>query len=327
MGKIYYDRDADISYLENRKIAIIGYGNQGRAQALNMRDSGVEDIIIGSIKDDSWENARQDGFEVYSIEEASQKADVIFMLIPDEYAPKVYEESIKPYLKEGVVLNFASGYNITFRLINPPQSADVIMVAPRMIGQGVRELYQGEKGFPAFIAIEQNASGEAKEIALAIAKAIGSTRTGVIEVSFKDETFLDLVAEQVTWPLILSVLTEVYRFEVEMGHPEEAVLMELYLSKEPAVMMEKMAEVGLFKQLPMHSHTSQYGQLSRFQMVDKDYIRSFLKEGYEYIQSGAFAKEWKEEQEKGLPVFQQLVQDAFESDISRGEEKTKEKLK
>ncbi|MGI6705715.1 MAG: ketol-acid reductoisomerase [Clostridia bacterium] len=327
MGKIYYDKDADLDYLKNKKIAIIGYGNQGRAQALNMRDSGVEDIIVGSIRDDSWEHARQDGFEVYSIEEASQKADILFMLIPDEYAPKVYEESIKPYLKEGVVLNFASGYNITFKLIKPPETADVIMVAPRMIGQGVREIYRSGKGFPAFIAIEQNASGKAKEIALAIAKAIGSTRTGVIEVSFRDETFLDLVAEQVTWPLILSVLTEVYKFELEMGHPEEAVLMELYLSKEPAVMMEKMAEVGLFKQLPMHSHTSQYGQLSRFQMVDKDYIRSILRERYEHIQSGAFAKEWKEEQEKGLPVFRQLLKEAFESDISKGEERIKGKLK
>lgn len=324
MTKIYYDNDADLSYLDGKVITFVGYGNQGRAQALNLRDSGISDIIIGNIEDEYKKKAINDGFQTYDIETACKKGDIIFILIPDEVAPDVYQREIYPTLKSGDVLNFASGYNITYKFIEPPKDVDVIMVAPRMIGEGVRELYK--EGFPAFVAVEQDASGRAKETALALAKGIGSTKKGAIETTFDDETYLDLIAEQATWPLILSVLTEVYKFEIEMGHPEEAVLMELYISKEPAIMLEKMAEVGMFKQLPLHSHTSQYGQLTRFESVDKDFIREFIKKQYENIKSGRFAREWRVEQESGLPVFKKALDEAFRSDISIGEAKLKEKL-
>lgn len=324
MAKIYYDNDADLSYLDGKVITFVGYGNQGRAQAMNLRDSGIKNIIIGNIEDEYKKRAMSDGFETCDIETACKRGDIIFILIPDEVAPDVYRRDIQPSLKAGDVLNFASGYNITYKFIEPPEDVDVIMVAPRMIGEGVRELYK--EGFPTFVAVEQNASGKAKEIALALAKAIGSTKKGAIETTFNDETYLDLIAEQATWPLILSVLTEVYKYEIEMGHPEEAVLMELYISKEPAVMLEKMADIGMFKQLPLHSHTSQYGQLTRFESVDKDFIRDFIKKQYANIKSGRFAREWRTEQECGLPVFKKALSEAFNSDISLGEEKLKEKL-
>jgi len=327
MAKIYYDCDADVSLIKDKVVAIIGYGNQGRAQALNMRDSGVESIIVGSRKDESWDMANEDGFKTYSIEKACEKADIIFLLIPDEIAPTIYKEQIEPNLKAGNVINFSSGYNITFEFIKPQKDVDVIMVGPRMIGRGVREMYERGEGFSSFIAVEQDASGKAQDIALALAKAIGSTKKGAIEVTFKDETYLDLMSEQATWPLIMAVMNEVYEYLIKEGHPEEAILMELYLSKEPAFMMEKMADVGLFKQLPFHSNTSQYGQLSRFQTVDKEYIKKFIEKQYSNINNGKFAKEWHDEQEKGLPQLTELKEKAFNSDISLSEKRVKDRLK
>ena len=320
MTKIYYDSDANIDILKEKVIAIIGYGNQGRAQALNMRDSGVEKIIVGSIKDNSSHIAHEDGFEVMSIGEACKKANIIFMLIPDEVAPKVYEQEIAPNLKAGDAVNFASGYNIT-------KDLDIIMCAPRMIGQGVRELYEKGDGAPVFIAVEQDATGNAKEVALALAKAMGGTKKGAIEVTFKDETYLDLTAEQAVWPLIMTVLTETFKFQVEKGHPEEAVLMELYLSKEPMVMMEKMSDMGLFKQLPFHSHTSQYGQLTGFADTNKKAIREFIEKQYANIESGKFAETWKEELENDLKDFKSRIAEAYNSDISKAEERVKSRLK
>jgi len=321
MAKIYYDHDADLSVLKNKQIGIIGYGNQGRAQALNMRDSGISDIQIGTAQDVTYERAQDDGFRVMDIPEVVRISDILFMLIPDEILPHVYQEQIEPHLSPGNVLNFASGYNITFHHIVPPSDVDVVMVAPRMIGDGVRNLYLQDKGYPAFLAVEQDATGMARQIALALAKAIGATKKGTIEVTFKDETMLDLLAEQAIWPMILSIITEAFKFELEKGHPEEASLVELYISREPAYMFEKMAEVGFYKQMPYHSHTSQYGQLSRAELLDKSFIRNTLESAYQYIESGQFAQEWKIEQEKGLPEFKRLLKEAFQSDISRMEEK------
>lgn len=327
MAMIYYDSDAQLEILRDKTIAIIGYGNQGRAQALNMRDSGIEGIVIGGRQDEYLDRAAKEGFKTASVEEACNGADIIFLLIPDEVAPSVYESQIRPWLKDGAALNFASGYNITFGFIVPPPKVDVIMVAPRMIGEGVRESFLKGQGFPSFVAVQQDATGNAKGIALAIAKAIGSTRRGAIEVSFRDETIMDLMAEQVTWPLVLSVFTEVFQFQVEKGIPEEAVLMELYVSKEPAVMLEKMADMGMFKQMPLHSHTSQYGQLSRLKEVDRGHIRAFIEKQYDSIVSGRFASEWRTEQEKGLKVFRRLLDEALASAISQAEQRLKSRLR
>lgn len=326
MSKIYYDKDGDVSFVTNKTIAIIGYGNQGRSQALNMRDSGVKDIIVGSVRDESWTMANDDGFSVYPIAEASKKADIVFILIPDEVAPKIYTEEIEPNLVAGDVVNFSSGYNITYGFIKPRKDLDVIMVAPRMIGKGVRETYENGTGFPTFVVVEQDASGHAKHIALGLAKALGSTKAGAIEVTFNDETYLDLMSEQAVWPLIMNVITEAFKLFVEKGHSPEAILTELYLSKEPAVMMEKMAEVGLFKQLPMHSRTSQYGQLSRFGKVDTAPIRAFLEAQYENIVNGGFAKEWDGVMKDDFKKYEELKQEAFNSEISLAEALVKENL-
>ena len=157
MAKIYYDDDANLELVTEKVVAIIGYGNQGRAQALNMRDSGVKRVIVGSREDGSYDQAVKDGFEVFPIDEACKKADIIFMLLPDEYAPKIFEEKIAPGLEEGNIINFASAYNITFHKIVPPKFVDVVMAAPRMIGEGVRDLYLRGEGSPAFVGVAQDA--------------------------------------------------------------------------------------------------------------------------------------------------------------------------
>ena len=321
MTKIYYDHDADLTVLQGRKIGIVGYGNQGRAQALNMKDSGITDILIACAKDETFDQALKDGFQVMDIPDMIPRVDIVFMLVPDEIMPQVYDDQVAPHLSPGKVINFASGYNITFKHIVPNPNIDVIMVAPRMIGDGVRRLFLEDKGYPAFLSVEQDASGSAKETALALAKAMGATKTGTIEVTFKDETMFDLLAEQAVFPMIFSVITEAFKFEVEKGHPPEASLVELYLSKEPAYIFEKMAEMGLYKQMPLHSHTSQYGTLSRSKSLDKRFIRKTLEEAYENIENGAFAKEWKTEQQNGLPEFKRLQDEASRSDLAKTEQK------
>jgi ketol-acid reductoisomerase len=185
----------------------------------------------------------------------------------------------------------------------------------------VRNLFLNAEGYFAFVGVEQDVSGEARQTALALGKAIGATRKGCIEVTFRDETMMDLLAEQAIWPMIISIITEAFSFEVEKGHPAEASLVELYICKEPAYMFEKMAEYGLYGQMPFHSHTSQYGQYSRAEALDKLFIRETLENAYAQIENGVFAREWKAEQEKGLPEFRRLQEQAFTSDLAKLEEK------
>lgn len=327
MAKIYYESEGDIEILKEKVISIIGYGNQGRSQALNLRDSGVNKIIVGSIADRSFDVAKADGFEVMSIEEAIKVSDIVFLLIPDEVAANIFETQIRPYLKAGACINFSSAYNITFKNIVPPEDIDVIMVAPRMIGEGVRELYESNEGFPSFVSVYQDYTGKAKDITIALAKGIGSTKKGAIEVSFDDETFLDLMAEQGVWPIIYNVFMEAYKLELEKGHPSEAILTELYLSHEPEMMMKKAAEIGLFNQLPLHSRTSQYGQLKGFEAFDSKPVADYLRDRYEKISNGEFNKDWMKELDNGLVTFERMVDEVLDNDICRAEKAYRDKIK
>ena len=214
----------------------------------------------------------------------------------------------------------------TYGFIKPAADLDVIMVAPRMIGKGVRETYENGTGFPTFVVINQDATGHAKEIAVGLAKALGSTKAGAIEVTFNDETYLDLMSEQAIWPLIMNVMVTAFDFFHEKGLPAEAILTEMYMSKEPMVMMEKMADMGLFKQLPLHSRTSQYGQLSRFKMVDNSSMRKFIEEQYNNIVNGTFAKEWEEVKADGMKKFDELWAETEQLPISQVEGEVRKNL-
>ena len=290
-ARIFHDADADPAALAGKTVAVIGYGNQGRSQALNIRDSGLT-VIVGNLDDDYAVTARADGFTVYPIAEACARADVIMLLIPDEVMPGVYAESVHPHLTRGKVLDFASGYTVAFGLIVPPPDVDVVLIAPRMIGPGVRDTYVSGGGFPSFIALHQDASGQGMARLLALAWAVGSTRAGCLLMSMHDEATLDLFTEQAFGPAFGRVFMAAIETLVAAGYPPEAVLLELYLSGELLYSFEKIRQVGMMRQMDYHSHTSQYGSLTRsarFSDVDLETrMRAILGE----IQDGTFAREW-----------------------------------
>src|SRR5947209_6486146 len=275
---IYYDADADLSIVQTKRLAFIGYGNQGAAQAKNLRDSGVREIVIGNREDEYREAASADGFQVVSIPEAAAWGDVVFLLIPDEEQPAVFREQIAPHLRQGSTLVVASGYNIAFELFDLPELVDVVMVAPRMIGAGVRERYLRKEAYPCFVSVERDVSGNALKLALSIARGIGATRGGAILSSAKEEAALDLFSEQAIWPVILAAFQTAYEVLHQAGFSDEAILYEMYLSKEPAEVFERIAEQGLFGQLTLHSHTSQYGQLRASLADDGAELRERFKQ-------------------------------------------------
>ncbi len=307
--RVYHDQDADLSLLADKQIAVIGYGNQGRAQAQNLRDSGL-DVLVGNQEDAYAQKARDDGFSVFPIAWAAGEADILMLLIPDEVAPTVFEREISPHLAENDVLVFASGYNIAFGFIVPPSWVDVVMVAPRMIGTGVRDLYVSGNGFPSFIGVAQDHSGQAWNITLALAKGIGSTRAGVVEVTFAQEAELDLFTEQCFGPAFGHVLTTAVDLLLERGYPPEAVLLELYMSGELSYTLGKMAELGIIEQSALHSRTSQYGSMSRGMRYMLPALRARMEQGLEEIRSGEFAQEWMAEQEAGCPTLKALQEAA-----------------
>lgn len=327
MLKVYGDEDADLSVLKGRTVAIIGYGNQGRAQGLNLRDSGVE-VIVGGITDGSWKRAEADGFPAYATAEAARRADILLMLIPDEAQPAVYESDIAGHLRGGKSLVFAHGYNIRFKLIRPPDDVDVIMVAPRMIGKVVRDLYVEGSGAAAYVGVHQDASGLALSTALAIAKGIGATRHAVIEQSFEEETDLDLLLEQTFDPAMSQVLLHTYEFLVEAGFAPEVVALELYASKELAETAAEMADIGFFKQMTYHSQTSIYGNLSRSDWIlPSAAFKEKLSQALQSIRSGDFAREWAEEERQGYPEFQRLREEALQHPLNEVEENLRRMMK
>jgi ketol-acid reductoisomerase len=326
---IYFDKDADLSILQAKLLAFIGYGNQGAAQSQNLRDSGVSEILIGNREDAYKDAAVADGFQVVSIPEATAWGDVVFLLIPDEDQPQVFHEQIAPYLRTGMTLVVASGYNVAFQLFDLPDFIDVIMVAPRMIGAGVRQRYLRGDPYPCFISVERDVSGNAFKLALSIARGIGATHGGAILSSAREEAALDLFSEQAIWPVIMATFRTAYKVLHEAGFSDEAILYEMYLSKEPAEVFDRIAEQGLFGQLTLHSHTSQYGQLRALLADDSSRLYEKFKRVLEDdILSGRFAQEWSDVQAKGLEHLEQMRTAALASDLARADERVrKEKEK
>ncbi len=321
---IYYDKNADLAIVQAKRLAFIGYGNQGAAQSQNLRDSGVPEILIGN-RDDTYKDAAiADGFQVASISEAAAWGDVVFLLIPDEDQPQVFREQIAPYLRAGTTLVVASGYNVAFNLFDLPAFIDVIMVAPRMIGAGVRERYLREEPYPCFISVERDVSGNALSLALSIARGIGATRGGAILSSAREEAALDLFSEQAIWPVILVAFRTAYQVLHEAGFSDEAILYEMYLSKEPAEVFERIADQGLFGQLTLHSHTSQFGQLRASLADDGLWLYERFKHVLQDdILSGRFAHQWSDVQAKGLEYLEQMRSKVLASDLARAEAKVR----
>ncbi|MCL6518329.1 MAG: ketol-acid reductoisomerase [Armatimonadetes bacterium] len=302
MAKVYYDQDANLDVLKGRKVAIIGYGSQGHAQAQNLRDSGVDVIVSDLPGTPNWEKAIEDGFKPVSAAEASSEASIIQILTEDEVQPKVYKSEVEMNLTEGKALLFSHGFNIHFGQIVPPANVDVIMVAPKGPGHLVRRQYTEGAGVPALIAVQQDASGKAKEIALAYAKGIGATRVGVLETTFKEETETDLFGEQaVLCGGATSLVIAGFETLVEAGYQPEIAYFECL--HELKLIVDLMYEGGISWMRYSISNTAEYGDYTRGPRIINENTRAEMKRILGEIQRGEFAKEWILENAANRPVF------------------------
>ncbi|MDZ5470772.1 ketol-acid reductoisomerase (plasmid) [Bacillus sp. 31A1R] len=300
MAKMYYNGDANKNYLNGKTVAVIGYGSQGHAHALNMRDSGVN-VVVGLRKGKSWEKAEQDGLKVYSVGEATAQADVVMVLLPDEMQPKVYKEEIEPNLTNQALM-FAHGFNVHFNQIVPPKESDVLLVAPKGPGHLVRRTYQEEAGVPALFAIYQDVTGEAKELALSYTQAIGSLRAGALETTFKEETETDLFGEQaVLCGGLTSLVKAGFETLVEAGYQPELAYFECL--HELKLIVDLMYEGGLEGMRYSISDTAQWGDFVSGPRVVNDDVKKEMKAVLKDIQEGRFAKGWILENQANRPEF------------------------
>jgi ketol-acid reductoisomerase len=299
MVQILHDKDANISDLNGKTVAVIGYGSQGSAQALCMRDSGVN-VIIGSIKDASFEQAINDGFEVMNISDAAEKADVIHILLPDEFHGPVYENDIKQHLEAGKVLSCSHGFNIIYKQIVPPEDVDVIMVAPKSPATEERKAYLAGFGVPGLIAIKQNPSGKAKKIALAMAKAMGFTKAGCLECTFEQETYEDLFGEQnILCGGTVDLMIAGFEVLTEAGYPPEMAYFECV--HELKLIVDLIYEGGIQKMNAVISNTAEWGEYDNGPKIITSDVKERMRESLKRIENGEFAKKWLEESKNGAP--------------------------
>ena len=302
MAKMFYDHDADLNSLAGKKVAVLGYGSQGHAQAQNLKESGV-DVIVGLRKGSaSWGKAEAAGLKVYTVAEAAEKADVIQVLLPDEKQAEVYKKEIAPGLKAGKALVFSHGFNIHFGQIVPPQDVDVFMVAPKGPGHMVRRLYTEGTGIPGLVAVYQDASGKAMELALAYAKGIGCTRAGVLLTTFKEETETDLFGEQC---VLCGGLTELIRagFDtlVDAGYQPESAYFEV--CHELKLIIDLIYEGGIANMRYSISDTAEYGDMMIGRRLITEETRKEMRQVLAEIQNGTFAREWIMENIAGRPNY------------------------
>ena len=315
MARIYKDNDADLSVIKGKVVAVLGYGIQGRAWALNMRDSGVK-VIVGVRPGRSFDMARQEGFEVYSVGDAVKRADIIAVLLPDMVQPSVWESEIAPNLRRGMTVVFAHGFNIRFGLIKPPSDVDVVLIAPKAPGKAVRDEFVKGWGVPALVAVHQDFTGSALRTALAIAKANGFTRVGVIETTFAEETETDLIGEQnVLVGGLLQLLRYGFEVMVELGYQPEVAYFEAI--NEAKLIMDLIWERGLTGMLLGVSETARYGGLTVGPYVINEDVKRRMREAAERVRSGEFAKEWVSEYQKGAPRLRELLEQVKDSQVEK----------
>jgi ketol-acid reductoisomerase len=316
MANLYYDKDADVRALDGRRVAVVGYGIQGRAQARNLHDSRV-DVVVGVRPGGaSWNAAKSDGLEVSEIGPAVGSSDVVMMLIPDEVQPDVYRADVAPNLKEGAALDFAHGFNIRFGTIAPPKHADVIMVAPKGPGAAVRDTFVKGTGVPALLAVHQDATGRAKPTALAIAKGLGATRVGVIETTFTEECETDLFGEQVDLCGGVSALIRT-SFDVLVANGYQPELAYFEVLHELKMIVDLIQAGGIENMWANVSNTAEFGGRTRGSRVIDDHVRRNMEALLKDIKSGAFAKEWRDEYRQGMPTLKRARKDGPESQLER----------
>ena len=305
MVKMYYDKDADLALLSGKTIGIVGYGSQGHAHALNLRESGCSVLVAELPGSDMWKRAEEAGFNVGTAASVASQADVIVMLVPDQAQRVIYYDAVEGGLKAGKTLMFAHGFNIHYGQILPPAGVDVSMVAPKGPGHLVRRLYTEGSATPALVAVHQDASGKAKETALAYAKGIGCTRAGVLETTFKEETETDLFGEQAVLCGGATALVKAgFDTLVEAGYQPEIAYFECM--HELKLIVDLMYEGGMGYMRYSISDTAEYGDLTRGPRVIDDYVRDTMEDILADIQDGTFAREWLLENQVGRPSFNAL---------------------
>ncbi|GAA2473276.1 ketol-acid reductoisomerase [Streptomyces sp. NPDC059506] len=302
MAELFYDDDADLSIIQGRKVAVLGYGSQGHAHALSLRDSGV-DVRVGLAEGSkSWKKAEEQGLRVVTTAEAAAEADVVMILVPDPIQAEVYEESVAPTLKDGDALFFGHGFNIRFGFIKPPAGVDVAMVAPKGPGHLVRRQYEEGRGVPCIAAVEQDATGNAFALALSYAKAIGGTRAGVIRTTFTEETETDLFGEQAVLCGGTSALVKAgFETLVEAGYQPEIAYFECL--HELKLIVDLMYEGGLEKMRWSVSETAEWGDYVTGPRIVTDATKAEMKKVLGEIQDGTFARNWMAEYKAGLPKY------------------------
>lgn len=312
--KVYYNKDIDTGILNSKKIATIGYGSQGHAHALNLRESGMNVIVGLREGGSSWEKAKNAGFDVMNVSDASKAADIIMMLAPDTSQKDIYDNSIKNNLETGNAIGFSHGFNIHYKQIVAPDGVDVFMVAPKAPGHTVRNEYTLGGGVPALVAVENNPSGKAKEVALAYAASIGSGHAGIIDTTFKDETETDLFGEQsVLCGGITALILSGFETLTEAGYPPEMAYFECL--HEVKLIVDLIYEGGIANMRYSVSDTAKYGDITRGPRVINDSVKQEMKKILSEIQSGEFAKEWIDENSNGRPNYNKLLKEGEDHPI------------
>ena len=305
--KMYYEKDAPLDALKGKTVAILGFGSQGHAHSLNLRDNGIK-VVVGELKGtNNWKLATEMGFNPTSADEAVKQGDLLVMTLPDEVQPEVYKKSIAPNLRAGQTLGATHGFNIHFKTITPPKDVNIVMVAPKGPGHLVRSEFEKGGGVPCLLAVHQDATGNAKQIALAWARGIGGARSGVIETTFKDECETDLFGEQVVLCGGLTALIKAgFETLVEAGYPPEMAYFEC--CHEVKLIVDLIYQGGIDYMRYSISNTAEYGDMTRGPMIITAEVKGVMKKILTDIQSGAFAKEWRKEYESGMKNFKRLYE-------------------
>ncbi len=314
MAKMYYENDADLSLLEGKTIGVIGYGSQGHAHALNLKDSGM-DVVVGLYEGSkSWSKAEADGLKVALVANAANESDIVMMALPDTAMAEVYKESVEPHMLPGKTIMFAHGFNIHYKTIVPPDSVDVSMVAPKAPGHRMREVFTKGSGVPGLLAVDQDASGQAHDVGLAYARGVGCTRAGVLDTTFKEETETDLFGEQsVLCGGVTALIKAGFETLVEAGYQPESAYFECM--HELKLIVDLLYQGGMEYMRYSISDTAEYGDYSRGPVVVDEHVKENMKKVLTAIQDGSFAREWIAENDEGRPRFNRLRKENAEHPI------------
>lgn len=325
MAKMYYDKDASLDLIKEKTIGVIGYGSQGHAHAQNLRDSGCQVIVAEAAGSEGWKAAQDNGFEVANAAEVAKAADIIIMLAPDNLQPRIYQQSVEKELAHGKTLMFAHGFNIHYSQIVPPSNIDVSMIAPKGPGHILRRLYVEGSGVPALVAIHQDSSGKARDIALAYAKGIGCARAGVLGTTFAEETETDLFGEQtVLCGGVSSLVKAGFETLVEAGYQPEIAYFECF--HELKLIVDLMYQGGLKYMRYSISDTAEYGDYSRGPRIINDLVKEEMEQILTEIQDGSFAREWILENQAGRPSYNAMKRMEAEHSIEVVGEKLRDMM-